>query len=362
MTSTVTSTGTSTVTSASAFSAGRDGLARAADRRRAVRRRAGAFGVALVVLLVVTGVVALSTGAFPVPVADVVRSLVGRGSSSVDVIVLDLRLPRLLCAVLAGAAFGASGAVFQNLTRNPLGSPDVIGFETGSASGALIVLIFLGGHAAQATLGAILGGLVTAVAVYLLALRGGGVSARRIVLMGIGVNMMLVAFNSYLIAHADFQDALAAQAWRIGNLANRDWPDVVAVAVPLALALLVALLLSRSLGMLGFGDDLATALGVRTERRRLELIAVAVVLAGAGTAAAGPVPFVALAAPQVAMRAARVQEPAIALSAVTGALLLALSDLVAQRACAPTLLPVGATTGLLGGLYLVFLLARSPAR
>ncbi|WP_261559007.1 FecCD family ABC transporter permease [Frankia tisae] len=323
--------------------------------------RTAMYCLILVVLTVATAILALTTGEFHVPVGEVVRSLTGRGSPSTHFIVVDLRLPRVLCAILAGAAFGASGAIFQSLTRNPLGSPDIVGFETGAASGALIAIILLHGGPGQATLGALVGSLATAALVYLLSLQGGA-TPHRLVLTGIGVNTMLVALNAYLIAHADFQDALAAQVWRIGDLAGRGWSDVVAVDILLGVALPLALLLSRSLSMLALGDDTAIALGVPVQRRHLELLGVAVMLAAAGTVAAGPVAFIALAAPQVALRMTCSQGPAIAASACTGALLLALSDFAAQRLLAPTVLPVGAATGVLGGLYLAGLLATSRQR
>nr|WP_217451581.1 iron chelate uptake ABC transporter family permease subunit [Candidatus Frankia nodulisporulans] len=263
------------------------------NTRFTVDRRSATCCVVLLAVALAVGAYTLTVGELRIPLVDVLRSLAGGGPPADAFIVRDLRLPRVLCALLAGAAFGASGALFQSLTRNSLGSPDVIGFETGAAAGALTVVVLLHGGAAQATLGAVAGGLATAVAVYLLALRGGA-TPHRLILMGIGMNTMLVSFTAWIVAHADQQDALAAQAWRIGSLGERAWSDVYAVALPLAVALPAALLLSRSLNLLAMGDDLAASLGVPVARRRLLLIAVGVLLAAAGTAAAGPVAFVAL--------------------------------------------------------------------
>ena len=133
-----------------------------------VRLHVRALVVAAVMVLVALAValVNLSTGDFPVPVADVLRSLAGHGDAGTDFIVYQLRLPRVLIALLVGAALGASGAIFQGLTRNPLGSPDFIGLTVGAATGALIVLLVLGGGGLQVGIGAVAGCLATAVTIY----------------------------------------------------------------------------------------------------------------------------------------------------------------------------------------------------
>jgi iron complex transport system permease protein len=146
------------------------------------------------VLLLLTlgiGTLSLTSGDFPVPVGDVIRSLTGRGDTGTDFIVLTLRLPRVVAALLVGAALGVSGAIFQRLTNNPLGSPDFIGLTVGASSGALIVILVLNGGAPQVALGALLGCALTSLAIYLLAYRG-GVQGFRLILIGIGVSAMPV--------------------------------------------------------------------------------------------------------------------------------------------------------------------------
>jgi iron complex transport system permease protein len=311
----------------------------------------------LVVALAGTGGVALVVGDFHVPLADVVRSLAGRSLVPAhDYAVLDLRLPRFVTAVLVGAALAASGAVFQHLTRNPLGSPDVIGCTQGAATGALLVILVTGGGFAQLATGAIAGGLATAAFVLVMSWRR-GLHGYRLVLIGIGLATMLLAANNFLLARANLERAQVAQAWLIGSLNARGWE----YAGPLALALLVLLppvvLLTRPLRLLDLGDDAATAFGVRTGRVRTGLLVLAAALASVATAAAGPVIFLALAAPQIATRLTRASGPIVVTSALTGALLLAVSDLAAQRLFAPTQLPVGIATGAVGGVYLGWLLA-----
>jgi iron complex transport system permease protein len=321
------------------------------------RMRSTVVSALLLAVCAAVGVVALGTGDYRIAPAEVVRTLFGGGTPAAEYIVLDLRLPRLLTALAVGAAFGISGAIFQSLTRNPLGSPDIVGFTAGASTGALVAIIATGAGLAGVAVGAIGGGALTAAAVYLLAYRR-GTHGYRLVIIGVAVQAMLVSTNTYLLARADIWDAQRAAVWLAGSLNSRDWPHATVVGAALAVLLPLALLLSRPCRMLEMGDEAAQALGVPVERTRLALIAVAVGLAAAGTAAAGPIAFVALAAPQLARRLTRATGPGVLPAAAMGAALLLTSDLVAQRALAPTQLPVGVVTSCLGGAYLVWLLKK----
>jgi iron complex transport system permease protein len=319
-----------------------------------VQRRPLIVAALLAAACAALGVAGMALGDFPLSVGEVLRTLAGQGAPGSDFIVTTLRLPRVLTAILVGAAFGVSGAIFQSIARNPLGSPDVIGFTTGSATGALLVIIAVGAGSAQLAAGAVAGGLVAAVAVYLLAYRG-GVQGYRLVLVGIGVSAMLLSVNAYLITRASRQDAYVAAHWLVGSLNGRGWEHVYPVAAALAVLLPVALLLSRRLAMLELGDDAAKALGVPVERTRLAMVLLAVALVAVGTASTGPVAFVALAAPQIARRLSNAAVPGLAGAALTGALIMLASDLAAQHLLGVAL-PAGVATGIVGGLYLAWLL------
>jgi len=320
--------------------------------------------VAVVVLLLLTLAIAtlsMTSGDFPVPVADVIRSLTGRGDTGTDFIVLTLRLPRVLCALLVGAALGVSGAIFQSLTRNPLGSPDFIGLTVGAATGALVVILIRGGSAGEVSIGALIGCGLTATAMYLLAYRRGA-QGFRLILIGIGLGAMLDAFNTFLLTRARLDEAVTAQRWLVGSLNGRGWEDVRPVAAALIVLLPIALLSGRRMIMLTLGDEAATALGVPVERTRFTLFAVSVGLAGVATAAAGPIGFVALAAPQLARRLTGGAGSGLLAAAVMGGFLLTASDWVAQRALADGNLPVGIATGAVGGVYLCWLLVHEWRR
>lgn len=323
--------------------------------------RSVAVGVALCAVLVAVMGVSLTTGDFELSVTEVVRALTGGGSPGADFIVNTLRLPRLVTGVCVGAALAVSGGILQSLTGNALGSPDVIGFTNGAAVGALTVVIVLHGSMTQIAVGALTGGLATAAVVTLL-IAGRGLQGFRLVVIGIGVSAFLLAVNSYLITRATFQEALEAQAWLLGSLNNRGWTQANAIALAVVVLLPVAFALSRRLSMVEMGDLTATALGVPVGRTRTVLLVVCVALAAFATAVAGPIWFVALAAPQVARRLTRSSGPALAATALTGAVLLTASDLAVQRLFTDTLLPVGAATGTIGGLYLIWLLVTESRK
>ncbi|MFC5148470.1 FecCD family ABC transporter permease [Streptomyces aureoversilis] len=320
-----------------------------------VDARAGLVVLLLLAVAAAASVALIATGDFPMSPADVLRTLAGGGTPAQDIVVHDLRLPRVLVGLLAGAALGLAGAVFQSVSRNPLGSPDVIGFGQGSAAGALVVIVLFHGDPFAVAAGAVAGGIGTGLAVYLLAWKK-GINGYRLVLVGIGAAAVLTGLRDYLMTKADLVDAARSMIWMVGSLNGRDWAQVWPLLCAVAVLLPLVLGYGRALRMLEMGDDAAHALGVRAERTRLVVMACAVLLTAAATAAAGPVGFVALAAPQLARRLTRAPGPNLLASAVMGATLLVGADWASQRLFGADQLPVGALTGMLGGCYLLWLL------
>ncbi|MGW2231105.1 FecCD family ABC transporter permease [Streptomyces formicae] len=309
----------------------------------------------LLVAVLAASVVLIGTGDFPIPAADVVRTLLGNGNAGQEFIINDLRLPRVLVGLLVGAALGLGGALFQSIARNPLGSPDVLGLGQGSTAGALTMIVLFQGDAVEVAGGALVGGLVTGLAIYLLAWKR-GVHGYRLVLVGIGVSAFMTAVNGYLLTKADFVDAARAVVWMTGSLNGRDWDQVWPLLALCAVLVPLVLVYGRPLRMLEMGDDVAGALGVRVERTRLVLLVASVLLTAAATAAAGPVAFVALTAPQLARRLTRSPGPNLMPAMFMGATLLIVADWASQRAFGADQLPVGVVTGVLGGVYLLWLL------
>jgi iron complex transport system permease protein len=321
-----------------------------------VQRRPVAVGIVLAVVTTALFVVAIATGDFPIAPGDVLVALAGGGDAGTSFIVRDLRLPRAACGLLVGIALGISGAIFQSLTRNPLGSPDIIGFEQGATVGALIVITILSASGAAVSMGALAGGAATAIAVYGLAFRRGGTSGYRLILVGIAIGFLMLSIIDYLLVRARIEEAQEATRWLLGSLNGRDWSDVVPLLIGLGLLLPVAVPAGRVLRALELGDEAAHALGVRVERARLGLVALAVALVSVSVVAVGPIGFVALTAPQIARRLARTAGPPLACSALTGAVVVIAADVAAQRLIPSSALPVGVMTGAFGGLYLAWLL------
>ncbi|MER7741980.1 iron chelate uptake ABC transporter family permease subunit [Streptomyces sp. NPDC096538] len=322
-----------------------------------VRLDVRAFTVVVLLLLLALGasVLLIGTGDFPMSASDVLTTLVGQGNAGQEFIVTELRLPRVLVGLLVGASLGLGGALFQSISRNPLGSPDVLGLGQGATAGALTVIVLFSGSANEVALGALAGGLITGTAIYVLAWKR-GVHGYRLVLVGIGVSAIVTAVNGYLLTKSDIVDAARAVVWMTGSLDGRDWDQVWPLLALCAVLVPVVLANSRALRMTEMGDDVSNALGVRVERLRLVLMLSAVLLTASATAAAGPVSFVALTAPQLARRLTRSPGPNLVAAMCMGAALLVLADFVSQRAFGAEQLPVGVVTGVLGGVYLLWLL------
>lgn len=289
------------------------------------------------------------------PLSRVASAIMGNETDAVNRIVVEGRLPRVLVAIVAGSALALSGAVFQTLTRNPLGSPDIIGFTNGANTGALLAMLTFGLGYSGATIGAVIGGLGTGLVIYLLTL-GRGLQGNRLVVIGIGISAMLVAFNSFLLVNSSVENAAVAAAWGQGIFDQLTMSDTVPVAVALVVLVPALTLFAPSMRMFELGTDSAESKGVDTTKTQLLLLAIAVCLVAVVTAVAGPIAFIALIAPQVAARITRGPGIPLTTSAAVGAALLVVSDAIARTLLAPTQLPVGVVTTALGGVYLVGLL------
>lgn len=317
---------------------------------------------ALVLLLacLALAVYALGSGTLQLSATQVIDALRGEGPANLSVIVTQWRLPRVAMALFLGAALGLSGAIFQSLLRNPLGSPDVIGFNTGAYSGVLIAIVLFNSSVIGITSGALAGGMLTAGLVYLLAWSN-GVETFRLIIVGIAVRALLVAVNTWMIIKASLESAMTAGLWSAGSLNGITWAKSLPALAVILLAVLLLLALTRRMRLLEMGDDTACALGASVERSRLLLLLTGVLLTAAATAVAGPISFIALVAPQIARRLCA-NKNVLLLTALTGAFLLLAADVAAQRLFAPYQLPVGVLTVSLGGIYLIWLLIRESRK
>ncbi|MDQ1152809.1 ABC-type enterobactin transport system permease subunit [Brevundimonas sp. SORGH_AS 993] len=330
--------------------------------RITVRLHPQTMAVALLLVLLTVGLTAglLTLGRMEIAPSRIAEILFRGGGEEGDRrIILGLRLPRAATGFFVGAALGVSGAVFQSVSRNPLGSPDVIGFMTGSATGAIAWIMLVGQQPLGIASAAVCGGLAAAAIVYLLSLTGGRIVGDRLVLVGIGVGAALAALNGLLLSQGKLDSAVLANLWLAGSLNARTWDHVVPVMTAVVILTPLAMALAPRLAIMEMGDDLARQLGIAVDRTRLFAVGIGVTLAALATGAAGPIAFIALAAPQLAKRLSLSRGVPIATAALMGGSLVLVADLITQALPFHATLPIGRMTGLIGGVYFLWLLSRS---
>lgn len=315
----------------------------------------------LLILIVATTVVSVGQGEYRIGPLDVVRATLGLETGNPDhaLVVREFRLPRIVLATLVGAALALSGAVLQGITGNPLAEPGVLGINQGAGLAAVALLTL-----APATSGALLpwvalaGGLLAALLIYLLAWNRGA-AAIRLLLVGIGLGAIATSLTTFLIVFGEVLEVQRALVWLSGSVYGRTWEHVRMLALWMLVLVPPVLLGARSLNILSMGDAAARGLGQRVELARGSLIVVAVALASGAVAVAGTVAFAGLVAPHAARRlVGPAFEALLPVSALFGALLLLVADLVGRTVIAPSQLPVGLVTAVIGAPYLLYLLWR----
>jgi iron complex transport system permease protein len=318
----------------------------------------------LAALLAAALVVAVRLGAVPLGIGEIVDAAMGRGDPAAVAIVRDLRLPRSVQAALVGAALAASGAAFQALLRNPLAEPYILGVSGGAAVGAVCAIVLgLAAHVWAVPLAAFLGALVAIALVLRISVGIGSTLDTRVLLLG-GV-VIGAFFNACILlalTFADTESFRSAIFWMMGSFSGATWRGSGVLALYLAPALLVLLALARPLNLLAIGEETAAYLGVSVERVKYLAYATASLLTAAAVAVAGVIGFVGLVVPHVVRFVwgsdYRFLIPA---SALLGAAFLVLADAVARTAAAPTELPMGAVTALVGVPFFLWLLRRRAA-
>ncbi|MDI5936609.1 FecCD family ABC transporter permease [Halomonas kalidii] len=324
-----------------------------------LERRTLTVTLLLALALAISALVSLSLGSQTTPFVAVLEALLFPERSDIALIVHEIRLPRVLLAIMVGACLGVAGLLLQGLVRNPLASPDVIGI-TGGASLAAVTFLALGGTVlseAWLPLAALGGALMVALGI--VALAGRGMMPARLVLVGIGIAAALSAATTLVLVLSPDTTAMQAYVWLTGSLYAAQWREVAALAPWVVLGLPLALGLARRLDVLALGDDLATGLGNAVGGTRLALLLLAVALAGASVAFAGGLSFIGLIAPHIARRlVARGHTGLVPASALVGALILLHADLLGRLAFLPRDLPAGIFVAGIGAPFFVYLLHR----
>lgn len=326
--------------------------------RRTDRRRRTVIVVIGGAVAVAIALAALSFGAAGVTPDRVIAVLLGGGDRLDRLVVLDLRLPRILAALLVGVAFALAGAVFQSTLRNPLASPDILGISAGASLGAVWAILGLGAGGALVAGFAFGGGIVVALVIWLAAWRR-GLHGVRFVLVGVGMAYLCGSTVSWLLARSEVREAQTALHWTVGSVADVRGDALATLAIGIAVCAVALAFATRALRPLALGDDHARALGVGADAARVVLLVTAVALVALATSVAGPVAFVALIAPAVARRLVADGGAAVAAAGVVGGALTLGADVVGQFAVPGFTAPLGIVTGVIGAPYLLWLLART---
>jgi iron complex transport system permease protein len=322
-------------------------------------KRTAITTAALVGLLAVVLVASLLLGEYRVSPAALIDTLLGDPPNRLtDFFVLTRRLPRALVAITVGAALAVSGSLFQSTTRNPLAGPDMLGVSHGASVGAVVVILVLGGSLTQAAVGAAIGAVVAAALILLISARS-GLQGVQLILSGIAIAAMATAIVDYILTQVFVASATTAQAWLIGSLQGRGWDHLWPMLIALVIAAPILAATSAASRLSALGESVSVTLGVRTVGLRWVLIGVATLLVAVAVAVAGPIAFVALVSPHIAYALARTRS--LVVSALTGATILAVSDLIAQYSL-PGPIPVGAVTVVIGGVFFLWLLLAGGRR
>lgn len=331
-----------------------------------VDRRVPLVALVIAALALLVLVVSISYGQYNMSIGDVVQTLLGLNRDHPDyrnfaLVVHTFRLPRIVLAFLVGAALAVSGTVMQGITRNPLADPFLLGVSGGAGLVAVSLIVWLKDVPLYLLPWAAFGGaLLAAVTIYALAWKGGGSSPIRLILIGVALEAAIGAVTTTILLFGEIQDVQQAYVWLAGSVYGRGWEHVSALGGWLLVFLPAAVLLARQLNTLNLGDDTAKGLGQRIERQRVLLLIVSVALAAAAVAVAGTIGFVGLVAPHITRRlVGPTHEGLIPIAALFGGALLMLADLIGRWVIAPSELPIGIVTALIGAPYFMYLLYRN---
>ncbi|WP_206688566.1 FecCD family ABC transporter permease [Cyanobacterium stanieri] len=309
------------------------------------------------VALLLTFFISLSSGSVSLSFTEIYQALRGEGAQINQVIIWDLRLPRILAGFVVGAALGTSGALLQGMLRNALATPFLLGISAGAGL-VVVVLITLNVFLYMIPLASWLGAILTTGLVYSLARTGNGIGVERLILGGVAVSSLFGAIQTTLLLLSDDGRIQRALNWIVGSLNGRGWGELTLASPYILGAIALACLLARFVNVLNLGDDLAVGLGIPLGRSRLLIGGTATMLAAGAVSIAGLIGFVGLLVPH-AMRflfKSNDYRLLIPMSALGGAMVLSWADLISRIGAVE--LPVGAVTALIGSPLFVWLLYR----
>ncbi|WP_010651399.1 FecCD family ABC transporter permease [Oceanobacillus massiliensis] len=311
--------------------------------------------------------VSLSTGIIHISPNEVIKTLFNNGTGRQELVLFEFRLPGIILALLIGSGLAVSGVILQGITQNELADPGILGINTGAGLAVVLFIFFFQNTMAPGTVlaafimpvAAFIGAAFAALIIYLFAWKK-GVNPIRLVLVGIGVNAGFSAFITIFQLKMDPQDFRQATVWLSGDIWNANWTSVLSLLPWILLLIPIVFYKAKSLNVLNISDEVATGLGAYVEKERRILMLLAVGLAGASVAFGGAIAFLGLVVPHIARKLiGPIHQFIIPLSALIGALLLLLAEMIGKNVLSPTEIPVGIVVAILSAPYFVYLLMRS---
>lgn len=321
------------------------------------RRAVTVTGVLLLILLALLVASVLLGGVKRIPAGDILPAAFGLRTGLADYVIFRIRMPRALAALLAGALFGLSGALYQRLIRNPLATPDIVGISAGAGAGATTMLLFAPAVPFGVPMAAVGGAFALVAVVLAMSRRRGQVDTYRLVLVGIGMSAVCTAYVNYLFTVAGQHSITQVMRWLIGSVNDATWEGVSLLAGALAVCGICTVLLDRSLGSMALGDQLAQGLGTRVGAARTATLLLGAGAAALATSVTGPIGFVSLISGPIAVRLVGADR-SVALAVPIGAVIVLGADVLAQHGPLISPVPTGVLTALLGAPYFVWLILR----
>lgn len=319
----------------------------------------------LVVLIIATILVSLNIGSFKVGALDVIKTLIGQGTKSNEIVILNIRLPRIIIAILVGTALATAGAILQCVTKNDLADSGILGINSGAALFVVMYIYFMNGNVYDGIsdltiftmpIVALLGAMFGAFLIYILSWKK-GIESSRLLLIGIGINIAFTSLLTIFQLKFTTQEFNRVMAWTSGSIWGTSWKYVIAVTPFILIFTAIVIYKSRYLDVLNLGDEISTGLGIAVEKERRKLLIYSVILAGVATSVAGSISFLGLIAPHIARKLVGPRHKnLIPISALMGTLIILIADTISRNLLAPMEIPVGIVISVIEVPYFIYLM------
>ncbi|KRQ86301.1 Iron-uptake system permease protein FeuC [Caloramator mitchellensis] len=321
----------------------------------------------LIALIFIAIVISLNVGSFKIGAVDIIKTLLGQGTKKHNIIIFDIRLPRIIIAILVAAALSISGAVLQGVTKNDLADPGMLGISSGAALAVVVYIYLMNGNVYDGVSSltiftlpiiAFIGAFIGALLIYIFAWKR-GTNSNRLILMGIGINSVFSALLVIFQLRFTTQEFNRVMIWTLGSLWGTDWRYVIAAFPGILVASFIAYYKSRFLDVLNLGDEISIGLGVKLEKERRNLLFLSVLLSAIATSVSGTLAFLGLISPHIARNLVGAKHKImIPISVMIGTFLLLVSDAISRNLIITGEMPVGIIISIIGVPYFVYLMIK----